>query len=242
MKKLSPYWFITNPIDSEHKYYVLMDFLQSVEKDLADKKYGEPIHKLSRMYADIKSFQKSRKLSDKTIKYLSEDEIINIKEISQQQAYNDEIEAILEQTLENLDEFTERIVPYIKEFEKLIKFTIVNDKSFSKDRGYVVIRNNVSEKMKIYSWQFSIIKVDENDQIGLLLSELLDPLPEYTKSNKDISQFFEKEIKNFSKYSDCLIITDLLKTKNSEELSFDVIKEKSIDYIVENYKKYLSDF
>jgi hypothetical protein len=219
-----------------------MDFLQSVEKDLADKKYGEPIHKLSRMYADIKSFQKSRKLSDKTIKYLSEDEIINIKEISQQQAYNDEIEAILEQTLENLDEFTERIVPYIKEFEKLIKFTIVNDKSFSKDRGYVVIRNNVSEKMKIYSWQFSIIKVDENDQIGLLLSELLDPLPEYTKSNKDISQFFEKEIKNFSKYSDCLIITDLLKTKNSEELSFDVIKEKSIDYIVENYKKYLSDF
>ena len=58
MKNLQPYWFLQNPIDAEHKYYVLMDFLQSVEKDLDQKKYSEQIQKITRVYNDIKNFQK----------------------------------------------------------------------------------------------------------------------------------------------------------------------------------------
>ena len=56
MKSLQPYWFLQNPIDAEHKYYVLMDFLQSVENDLGQKKYSEQIQKITRVYNDIKNF------------------------------------------------------------------------------------------------------------------------------------------------------------------------------------------
>jgi hypothetical protein len=134
----------------------------------------------------------------------------------------------------------EKINPYIEEIEKSLEFKIHNEKFFSKDRGYVVMRNNKNKKMKIYSWLFSIIKVDEVEQVGLLLSELMDPLPEYTKSDRKIYSFFEKEIKNFSRYSDCFIIVDLEKTKGEDEISFELIKDKSIEFIVNNYRDYLS--
>jgi hypothetical protein len=68
----------------------------------------------------------------------------------------------------------------------------------------------------------------------------MDPLPEYTKSDKKIYNFFEKEIKNFSKYTDCFIIVDLEKTKGEDEIPFELIKDKSIEFIVNNYRDYLS--
>lgn len=242
MKNLSPYWFLKDPIDTEHKYYVLMDFLQSVEKDLGDKKYSDQIQKLTRVYNDLKSFSKTQRFTDKTIKSLTQEEIDRIKEISDLNSDNYVVDEIVDSSIDLLEEFISKVTPYLEEIEKSLNFKIVNEKILCKDRGYVIIRNNKDKKMKIYSWVFSIVKVDDMEQVGLLLSELLDPLPNYTKSDKKITDFFNKEIKNFSKYADCFIVVDLEKSKGEDEISFDLIKERSIDFIINNYKKYLSIF
>jgi hypothetical protein len=240
MKNLQPYWFLQDPIDAEHKYYILMDFLQSVETDMGKKKYSEQIQKITRVYNDIKNFQKFNRLSDRTVKNMTNDEIEKAHELITLVDGNEEIELILNGTLEVLENFMQKINPYLEEIEKSIAFKIHNEDYFSKDRGYIVMRNNKNKKMKIYSWLFSIIKVDETEQVGLLLSELMDPLPDYTKSDKKIYGFFEKEIKNFSKYTDCFIIADLEKSKGEDEISFELIKDKSIEFIVNNYRDYLS--
>jgi hypothetical protein len=240
MKSLQPYWFLQTPVDAEHKYYVLMDFLQSVEIDLGQKKYSEQIQKITRIYNDIKNFQKTSRLSDKTLRSMTQNEIDRINELTVLNKNDKEVDYILEGSLEVLDGFLNKINPYLKEIEKSIKFKIHNDDIFTKDKGFVVMRNNKDKKMKIYSWAFSIIKVDDIDQVGLLLSELLDPIPVYTKSDKKIYDFFNKEIKIFSKNAHCFIVVDLEKTKGEEEISFDIIKDKSIEFIVNNYREYLS--
>ena len=240
MKNLQPYWFLQDPIDAEHKYYILMDFLQSVESDMGKKKYSEQIQKITRVYNDIKNFQKFNRLSDKTVKNMTNDEIERAHKLITLVNGNEEIELILEETLKVLENFMEKINPYLEEIEKSLEFKIHNEDFFSKDRGYIVMRNNKNKKMKIYSWLFSIIKVDDIEQVGLLLSELMDPLPVYTKSDKKIYGFFEKEIKNFSKYTDCFIIVDLEENKGEDEISFELIKDKSIEFIVNNYRDYLS--
>ena len=242
MKNLQPYWFMMDPIDTEHKYYVLMDFLQSLEEDLKVKKYSDQVQKLSRIYNDLKSFEKHNKLSDRTIKLLSENEISRVKDKIKEIGKDPELEKVIANSLEILDEFIYKIHPYMEEVERSLEFQIYNDEALRKDRGYVIMRNNKNRKMKTYSWVFSIVKVDDSEQVGLLLSELLDPLPNYTKSNKKIYDFFINEIKNFSKKADCFIIVDLEKTKGEKEISFDLIKEKSIEFIIDNYKKYLSTF
>jgi hypothetical protein len=241
LKNISPYWFLKDPIDLEHKYYVLMDFLQSIENDLSRKKYSDQIQKLNRVYNDLKNFQKFKRLSDRTIKNLTQEEIEHINLLAKN-AINMGVSEIVENSIEKLDKFIKNIAPYVREIEKSLDFKIINDKSVRKDKGYVIIRNNKDKKMKVYSWIFSIVKVDETEQVGLLLCELLDPLPLYTKSNKKIYDFFISEIKNFSKTSDCFIVVDLEKSKGEDEISFDLMKEKSIEFIVDNYKKYLSKF
>jgi hypothetical protein len=240
MKNLQPYWFLQSPIDAEHKYYVLMDFLQSVEKDLDEKKYSDQIQKITRVYSDLKMFQKAHKLNDKTLKLMTQDELDKMKELVKEARDNDEVEEILLKSIETLDSFIDKIHPYIEEIEKSLSFKIHNEDTFTKDRGYMIIRNNKNKKMKIYSWMFSVIRVDDVDQVGLLLSELMDPLPKYTKSDKKIYDFFSKEIGNFSPHNDCFIIVDLEKGKSEEEISFDLIKERSIEFIVNNYRMYLS--
>lgn len=242
MKNLHPYWFLQSPVDMEHKYYVLMDFLQSVERDLEQKKYSDQIQKVNRIYNDLKSFQKFKKLSDKTVRNMTQDEIEKTKELTVSLEQNEEVEYILERSIEALENFISKINPYIEEIEKSLEFRIHKDKILTSDRGYVIIRNNKNKKIKIYSWLFSIITVDDTEQVGLLLSELLDPLPVYTKSDKKIMDFIKKEVKNFSKYSDCFILVDLEKSKGEDEISFDLIKERSIEFIVTNYKDYLSSF
>jgi hypothetical protein len=242
MKSLHPYWFLQSPVDMEHKYYVLMDFLQSVESDLDQKKYSDQIQKINRVYNDLKSFQKFQKLSDKTVRAMTQEEIEKTKDLTVSLIENEEVDYILDNSLEVLEKFITKINPYIEEIEKSLEFKIHNDKSLNSDRGYMIIRNNKNKKIKIYSWLFSIITVDETEQVGLLLSELLDPSPVYSKSDKKIFDFVKKEVKNFSKYNDCFIIVDLEKSKGEDEISFELIKERSIEFIVSNYKNYLSSF
>ncbi len=242
MKSLHPYWFLQSPVDMEHKYYVLMDFLQSVESDLDQKKYSDQIQKINRIYNDLKSFQKFKKLSDKTVRSMTHEEIEKTKDLTVSLTENEEVDYILDNSLEVLEKFITKINPYIEEIEKSLEFKIHNDKFLNSDRGYVIIRNNKNKKIKIYSWLFSIITVDETEQVGLLLSELLDPSPVYSKSDRKILEFVKKEVKNFSKYSDCFIIVDLEKSKGEDEISFELIKERSIEFIVTNYKNYLSSF
>lgn len=219
-----------------------MDFLQSVEADLGEKKYSDQIQKVNRIYNDLKSFQKFKKLSDKTVRGMTQDEIEKTKELVYIMGENEEVDYILDNSLEVLEKFITKINPYIEEIEKSLEFKIHNDKSLTSDRGYMIIRNNKNKKVKIYSWVFSIISVDGTEQVGLLLSELLDPSPIYSKSDKKILDFIKTEVKNFYKYNNCFIIVDLEKSKGEDEISFELIKERSIEFIVSNYKNYLSSF
>ena len=240
MKDLRSYWFLQKPIDVEYKYYILMDFLQSVENDLNNKKYSEQIQKINRLYGDLKMFQRFQKFNDRTIKSMSQEELDSIKILMKDSQNNEEVEIIINESIKILDSFMDTLSPYLKEIGESIKFKIFNENGSNKDRGYIIMRNNKDKKLKIYSWNFSIVKIDETDQVGLLLSELLDPLPKYTKMNKKIYDFFIKEIKNFSENSGCFIIADLVSTKGEDEISFDLMKEKSIEFIVSNYKDYLA--
>lgn len=241
MKNLSPYWFLKDPIDTEHKYYILMDFLQSVEKDLDERKYSEQIQKITRVYNDLKSFSKSNRLTDKTNKNLSEEELETIKEIISVEDREIAIKEIVESSVGILENFITKVTPYLEEIERSLTFKILNERISTRDRGYITIRNNKDKKLKIYSWAFSIVKIEDSEQVvGLLLSELLDPLPAYTKSDRKIYDFFNKEIRDFSKKSDCFILVDIEKNKGEDEISFELIKERSIDFIVNTYKKYLS--
>ncbi len=60
MKSLHPYWFLQSPVDMEHKYYVLMDFLQSVESDLDQKNTQIKYKRLTGFIMILRAFKSSK--------------------------------------------------------------------------------------------------------------------------------------------------------------------------------------
>jgi hypothetical protein len=75
-KQLSNIWFIENPIDVEYKYYILMDFIQNVEKNVQKGYLYKEYIKLNNIYKDLQCFKTSFDIvnkdtqSEKLIKYI----------------------------------------------------------------------------------------------------------------------------------------------------------------------------
>lgn len=242
MKVLKNYWFLQDPIDVEHKFYVLMDFLQSVEQDLSQKKYNEQIQKIRRIHDDLKTFRDKKNLSDRTLVTMTQTDLEQLKTIQEKVSDNkqEELKDLIDNSLGILDNFLTKINPLLKEINDSISIKAYEKEQTFKDQGYLVLRIPGKRKFKIYSWMFSFVKVKQKDQIGILITELLDPLPKYSISDKKIMTFFEKEIKIYNPALDSFIFADLDKSKSETEIGFDLMKERGIQFIVESYQKFLS--
>lgn len=241
MKSLKNYWFLQEPIDAEHKFYVLMDFLQSVEKDISERKYNEQIQKIRRIHEDLKSFRERKSLSDRTLSLMPKDDVEYVKDISERaEEKAEELKNCLDSSIEILDKFIEKINPVIEEINESISvYKYEKEKTF-KDQGFLILRIPGKRKYKVYSWMFSFVKVKQKDQIGMLITELLDPLPKYSTSDKKMMDFFEKEIKVFNPEVDSFVFANLDPLKKEEEIGFDLMKERGIQFIVQTYQKFLS--
>ena len=241
MKVLKNYWFLQDPIDVEHKFYVLMDFLQSVEKDISEKKYNEQIQKIRRIHDDLKTFKDKKNLSDRTLVTMTQTDLEQLKLIQEKAVdKEEELGSLIESSLGILDNFLTKISPILQEINDSIKIRCYEEQKTFKDQGFLVLRIPNKRKFKIYSWMFSFVKVKQKDQIGILITELLDPLPKYSITDKKIMKFFQEEIKIFNPTLDSFIFADLDKTKKEGEVGFDLMKERGIQFIVESYQKFLS--
>ena len=61
-KHLSPTWFMSNPVDLEHKQYILMDYLQSVQNNFNKTKLFPYIMDLKYHYTSLESFLTKREI------------------------------------------------------------------------------------------------------------------------------------------------------------------------------------
>lgn len=241
MKGLKNYWFLQEPIDVEHKFYILMDFIQSVEKDITEKKYNEQIQKIRRIHEDLRSFKDRKILSDKTLTTMTQGDLDLLHDIQKNVSDKEtELGILIENSLEILDGFLTKLDPLIKEINESIRVYHYGAEEGFKDQGFLILRIPKKRKMKVYSWMFSFVKVKQKDQIGILITELLDPLPKYSSSDKKILEFFSDEIKIFNPAVDSFIFSDADPSKNDTEIGFELIKERGIEFIVDSYKKYLS--
>lgn len=243
LKELKPYWFLQEPVDVEHKFYVLMDFLQSVDKDLSQKKYKDQIQKVRRIYDDLKSFKEKNSITSKSMMSMTKREIEIMQDLKENKEKQiDELEALVDNSIDTLEKFVESISPIIKEINESIEVKLWAEDVLYKDNGFLVLRIPKSKKLKLYSWMFSIIRVENIDQIGLLLTEVLDPLPNFTKSDEKIVEFINLEIKKLNEIHDAVVFADLDSSKGIKEVGFELLKERGIEFIVNSYREYLRLF
>ena len=172
MKNITPLWFIKDPIDSEHKEYILLDYLKALTKKLNAKTSYSVLKEISRMIRILNDFKESKTLSSSTINTLKKEDkeyisSFNFNSLDPQIASI--INEIVENSLHTLYDYSEVCLDILKEEESKIKIFKVEPDTIIKpeksNSGILIIRNMVTDLIEAYRWQGSVmLKTPEGDK------------------------------------------------------------------------------
>lgn len=234
---MKPYWFVEDPIDLEHKYYVLMAKLVKIKKSFKKKGFEKNFRELLTIYRDLKSFEERTELSQRSMLNMTDSEKDNFYNILDKNLEKiGEIEQIVIDSIKHIENFIEENKELDTEYNSRVNVEVHCAKKSLWDQGFLIIRNNKEEHMRVFTWFFSIVTIDKKDNVALLMTELLAPKCENTKEILKIRGFLKKNIEDYSENLDCILIADL-SDKIDMEMGSEIGKEKSIEIILNNFRK-----
>lgn len=186
MKDLKTTWFIEHPIDQEHKQYVLLDFLKSVNQDI----YKEDIYyPIKRIFSMIKELTYSKILIQSEGKITSKTpngELMKINKFIDESKLSEEEKVeclkIIESSLSILYKYAELGMELWKNIEKRINtYNLqISRKSDHQEYGILLFRNMATDAIYPYWWQRG--KSNPNSKSGTLLKHIEMPNPYFTLS------------------------------------------------------------
>lgn len=233
---MRPYWFLEDPIDLEYKYYVLMAYLMRVKENFNKPGFERYFKNLLSIRKDLESFIKNTEFSQKTLaKMTDEDKNHFYNMLDKNLDSIEEIEEIAKNSVVTIDDFMEKNNEFYEKYNSLVDVESYCAKYNLWDQGFLIIRKNGEENMRIFTWFFSIVKISQKENVALLMTELLDPLCETTKDINKIRKFLKSNIKDFSTQYDCVLVAEICDDIDME-IGTELSKEKSIDMIMNRFK------
>ena len=233
---MRPYWFLEDPIDLEYKYYVLMAYLMRVKENFNKPGFERYFKNLLSIRKDLESFIKNTEFSQKTLaKMTDEDKNHFYNMLDKNLDSIEEIEEIAKNSVVTIDDFIEKNNQFYEKYNSLVDVESYCAKYNLWDQGFLIIRKNGEENMRIFTWFFSIVKISQKENVALLMTELLDPLCETTKDINKIRKFLKSNIKDFSTQYDCVLVAEICDDIDME-IGTELSKEKSIDMIMNRFK------
>ena len=235
MKTFKPFWFLEDPLDTEHKYYVLMGFLVDLKNKIGKRGFEKKFKELLTIKKDLIYFSKESKFSQRTtIAMTEEDKNLFISLLDRNIDNIDEIDKIVKNSIATIEKFIDENKSAYDLYNSLVCVESYANTYSLWDQGFLVIRKDKEEYMKIFTWFFSIVKIEQKEKTALLMTEILDPRCSTTKEISIIKKFLKANVRDFSERSDCILIADISSNVDLE-IGSDISKEKSIEIILNNF-------
>ena len=238
-KSISPIWFLREPIDPEHKEYVLLDYLKEISKRLNEENCYGIIKEISRIVKTLNEFKKYKEISGSIKKSLEKEDVDYVNSF----AFNDllpeqreTLDLIIEESLETLYGYSEICLDILKEEESKIKIFRIQSKfdnvNSPANSGIVIIRNMVTDKLLNYFFKSKVIMetTDGNREVSVLKKiHLKNSL--FSLNYEYIYHEILNELDTDSKYSHKFYVVEIY--ENFEETSeiYRLAKEKFIEHI-----------
>jgi hypothetical protein len=238
-KSISPIWFIREPIDPEHKEYVLLDYLKEISKGLSKENCYPIMKQISRVVKILNEFRKEKVISESVKKSLSKDDrdyidsfIFNDLPTEQREI----VDLIIEDSLETLYDYSEICLDILKEEESKIKIFRIQSKFDKEDKminsGIVIIRNMVTDKLLNYFFKSNVrMETADGDKEVSILKKIHLKNSFFSLNYEYIYHEILNEINTDSKYSPKFYVVEIY--ENFEETSeiYKLAKEKFIEHI-----------
>ncbi len=228
MKNLSPIWFIKSPIDAEHKYYILLDFLKSVNLEIKEKKICSPTKKVFSLIEDLNHFLNSGSILGGKGEIKREEEIL-VASFTPEELL--EIDQIAKNSLKILYKYADLTIRIRKNIEERIKIFNLGGSVIEWDRGITIFRNMSTEEIFSYWWKKTEMRIGELKKEGVILKRVPILNNRYSMSYEFIAHetLDSMGIRNGSSFP-CTII-EISEDFNLNSEIFKIAKEKFIKEI-----------
>jgi benzoyl-CoA reductase/2-hydroxyglutaryl-CoA dehydratase subunit BcrC/BadD/HgdB len=163
MKTLDNNWMTENPLDFEHKKYVLLDYLQHCKHHFDQTKLYPPLSDLLKHYHNLNELKTEfNQIKQSFPKEFSGLDFKKLKLQYEQQLHDDE-------SMQTLNEIVEFALPSIKTtiedgrmlydyVEQNIEITPVGIVPVYNSEGYMLLHEDKSHDVHIYQYQYSAIQ------------------------------------------------------------------------------------
>jgi len=234
MKRLSPIWFLKSPIDVEYKYYILLDFLKTVDSEIKSNKVYSPIRRIFSIIKELEYFLKYKSILIMDYSLMDEEDFElletqpdrNLSEVEKI-----EINQIIKNSLEILYKYENIGINLWKNIESRIRIFNLQIEEIQKDRGITIFRNMKTDEVFSYWWKKTEIKLDKEVKKGIVLKKIEILNNYYSMSYEYIvhETLDSMGIRNGSKYP-CTII-EISEDFNLNSEIFKIAKEKFLQEI-----------
>jgi hypothetical protein len=229
MKTLSPVWFLKDPIDQEEKYYILLDFLKSVSKEIKKDNFHSPLRTVLSLSKELDHFYQYRTLENFLDENLSEEDLDLLDSYVNGYFSDDEIneiDEIIKNSLRVLGKYAESGLKLLRNLEEQIKIRSLEIVTDNKKNGIVIFRSMASDEIFTYWWNKTEIRIGEETKKGVMMKPIYIPHNHYSMSYEFImcEILVAAGVDSMEKFP-CIII-EISETFNQSSEIFKIAKEK----------------
>jgi hypothetical protein len=238
-KSISPIWFLREPIDPEHKEYVLLNYLKEMSKELNKENCYSIMKEISKIVKILNEFRRDKGISELVKKSLKKEDSEYVDSFLLENLgtkQSETLDLIIEDSLETLYEYSKICLGILKEEESKIKIFKIQSKFDNGDKqvnsGIVIIRNMVTDKLLNYFFK-SNVKMetpDGNKEVSILKKIHLKN-SFFSLNYEYIYHEILKEINTDSKYSPKFYVVEIYENFEESSEIYKLAKEKFIEHI-----------
>ena len=238
-KRISPIWFLKEPIDQEHKEYILLDYLKEISKELNKENCYSIMKEISKIVKILNDFRRGKALSEYALKSLKKEDkayanSFSIEELDQDQ--QETLMLIVEESLQTLYGYSEVCLDILKEEESKIKIFRIKSKltaeNTTENSGIVIIRNMVTDKLLNYFFKSKVkMETPEGDKEVSILKKIHLKNSFFSLNYEYIYHEILNEISTGMKYSPKFYVVEIYENFEESSEIHKLAKEKFIEHI-----------
>ncbi len=179
MEQLKANWFIEEPLDIEHKNYVLLDFLKKKSENLDGSSVLNTLKEISGIVKTMNFFKESGEIPESQLGGFTKKDLSEYRKISNLKKDDDKMRSILEiidSSLSIMYEFSEICLEIIKEEEEKIKIFKLESKydriSGLSQSGVLLVRNMITERIIPYYWRETLLVTEGKEKEVIVMKKI----------------------------------------------------------------------
>jgi len=200
MEQLSPNWVTEGKMDFEHKKYLLLAYLNHVQRHFEEQELYPFMSDLVYHYNNLLTIRNQKKqVKDQFPEQISKIDLQNFKveyeKILEDEDYMEELESILNFAIPKVQEHLEIGKNLYEEVESKLRISPVGIVPLRPEEGYLFVKEGGSKQAEVYEYTITIFERSDENYRGIKMQYIMSSTIGLGNTFENLKQQLIKNVK-----------------------------------------------